>query len=88
MCFRLLQVLGKSLDKQGFPTAVIHSGKDQATREQAPTHGAGSLLRTAYLYLFYPPPTAYHPPPTTCRLPPTTYRLAPTTYECHLLPPR
>jgi len=28
-------VLGKSLDKQGFPTAVIHSGKDQATREQA-----------------------------------------------------
>ena len=25
----------KSLDKQGFPTAVIHSGKDQATREQA-----------------------------------------------------
>jgi ATP-dependent RNA helicase DDX23/PRP28 len=28
-------VLGKSLDKQGFPTAVIHSGKDQVTREQA-----------------------------------------------------
>jgi len=28
-------VLGKSLDKQGFPTAVIHSGKDQATRETA-----------------------------------------------------
>jgi len=28
-------VLAKSLDKQGFPTAVIHSGKDQQTREMA-----------------------------------------------------
>ena len=28
-------VLSKSLDKQGFPTATIHSGKDQATRELA-----------------------------------------------------
>ena len=28
-------VLAKSLDKQGFPTATIHSGKDQATRELA-----------------------------------------------------
>lgn len=28
-------VLARSLDKMGFPTAVIHSGKDQATREQA-----------------------------------------------------
>ena len=28
-------VLAKSLDKQGFPSATIHSGKDQATRELA-----------------------------------------------------
>eukprot|EP00965_Chrysotila_dentata_P193783 6175956-Pleurochrysis_carterae.AAC.2 len=28
-------VLARSLDKMGFPTAVIHSGKDQATREAA-----------------------------------------------------
>jgi len=28
-------ILAKSLDKQGFPTATIHSGKDQATRELA-----------------------------------------------------
>lgn len=28
-------VLSRSLDKQGFPTATIHSGKDQATRELA-----------------------------------------------------
>jgi ATP-dependent RNA helicase DDX23/PRP28 len=28
-------VLAKSLEKQGFPAATIHSGKDQATREQA-----------------------------------------------------
>eukprot|EP00964_Phaeocystis_antarctica_P091529 scaffold58723_cov55-Phaeocystis_antarctica.AAC.1 len=43
-------VLGKSLDKQGFPTAVIHSGKDQATREQA-TDYTYSLLTTHYLLL-------------------------------------
>ena len=28
-------VLARSLDKQGFPSATIHSGKDQATRELA-----------------------------------------------------
>ena len=28
-------ILAKSLDKMGYPTATIHSGKDQATREQA-----------------------------------------------------
>ena len=28
-------ILGRSLDKMGYPCAVIHSGKDQATREQA-----------------------------------------------------
>jgi len=28
-------VLSRSLDKMGYPTAVIHSGKDQATRELA-----------------------------------------------------
>ena len=28
-------VLAKSLDKQGFPSATIHSGKDQSTRELA-----------------------------------------------------
>ena len=28
-------VLAKSLDKQGFPSATIHSGKDQETRELA-----------------------------------------------------
>jgi len=28
-------ILSKSLDKQGFPTATIHSGKDQGTRELA-----------------------------------------------------
>jgi len=28
-------VLARSLDKQGYPSATIHSGKDQATREMA-----------------------------------------------------
>ena len=28
-------ILGRSLDKMGYPCAVIHSGKDQATRELA-----------------------------------------------------